>query len=149
VERRPDLVITTSTVTSLDGERIENGFLEYWRVLEQAGIDVVGIRDTPRWPSSPLDCLGINMSDPGRCTVPRASSLAAVNPNLELDDPPSNVTFVDLSDFICLGDHCPAVVGNVVAYYDRNHLSASYVGTLAPMLEKQLPADARASGGGS
>jgi hypothetical protein len=140
VELRPDLVVTTSTVTGSSGERIDEGAVAAWRALDAAGIPVVAIRDNPRWPSSPVDCLAIHGSNPDRCQVARSRSVAAVDPTSQMTDPPGNVTFIDLNDYLCDGDRCPAVVGNIVANYDQNHLSASLVRTIAPMLGARLPA---------
>jgi peptidoglycan/LPS O-acetylase OafA/YrhL len=137
---RPALVVTTSTVTRPSGESVEDGALAHWRALEQAGIPVLGIRDNPRWPANPLDCLALHPEDPGACSTERAFSMSAVDPTTLLGDPPPNVTFADLTPFLCTGEACPAVIGNVVVNYDAQHLSASYARTLAPMLEERLPA---------
>jgi hypothetical protein len=144
VELKPDLVVTNSTISYVNGEYVPEGLLEHFRALEQAGIEVVGIRDTPRWESNPLDCLGISIDAPDQCFVERSRSLADVDPTTLLDDPPSNLTFLDLNDYVCTGDRCPAVIGNVVVYYDSGHLLASYVRTLAPFLDERLPVPADA-----
>jgi hypothetical protein len=45
---------------------------------------------------------------------------------------------MDLSDFICAGGTCPAVVGNVYVYKDDNHLTKTYVQSMIPMFEQRL-----------
>lgn len=136
---QPDLVITTGTVTGTSGEHVEEGFLEYARILERAGIPVAAIRDVPRWPTSPVDCLAMHLEEPDACWVAKSRSLAAIDPFQLLQDPPSNVTPIDISDYLCEGDRCPAVIGNVVTNYDSHHLSASFVRSLTPMLDARLP----------
>ena len=43
-----------------------------------------------------------------------------------------------MSDAICLADHCPAVVGNIIVYRDSNHLSVAYADSLEPLLAREL-----------
>ena len=38
----------------------------------------------------------------------------------------------------CLPDLCPAVVGDVLVYRNSGHITASYMKTLAPWLERRL-----------
>jgi peptidoglycan/LPS O-acetylase OafA/YrhL len=140
VKRRPDLVITTGTVTGSGGERIEDGFLEYARRLEAAGVPVAALRDNPRWPTAAVDCLALHPGDPGACTVSRSRSVLPVSPWASLPDPPDNVTLIDLNEWLCEGDVCPAVIGNLVTNYDAHHLASTFVRTLRPMLEERLPA---------
>lgn len=138
-ELRPSLVVTTSTVTFPGGESVEDGAVLNWQALDEARIPVLGIRDNPRWPANPLDCLALNPDDPGACATERSFSMRPNDPASLLPDPPANVTFVELTDYLCVDDACPAVIGNVVVNYDAQHLSASYVRTLTPMLEERLP----------
>jgi hypothetical protein len=49
-------------------------------------------------------------------------------------DVPENVHFLDLTDYLCDPHYCPAVVGNVLVYYDSHHITATYSRTLAPFL---------------
>jgi hypothetical protein len=47
---------------------------------------------------------------------------------------------LDMSDAICRADYCRAVEGNVLAYHDAHHLSATYMRTLTPELGHQIGA---------
>jgi hypothetical protein len=46
---------------------------------------------------------------------------------------------IDLSDAICPGDTCPAVLHNMIVYRDVLHLTETFAISLADELEKQLP----------
>jgi hypothetical protein len=48
------------------------------------------------------------------------------------------VHFIDLSDYFCDGETCPPVIGNVLVYRHMNHVTATYVKTMAPMLQNAL-----------
>ncbi|MFE1167513.1 acyltransferase family protein [Nocardiopsis sp. NPDC058789] len=139
---RPDAVFTTGTTTSRDisagfGEEVlVDGYVDRWRELEDLGIDVVAVRDTPRLPFDAPECLA--ESDPEGCAVSPADSLAEESP-LEGAGLPANVTPLDLTDLLCEPDLCVPVVGNVLVYWDSSHITATYMRTLAPELERRLP----------
>jgi hypothetical protein len=50
------------------------------------------------------------------------------------------VRVIDAADRFCLGRLCPAVIGNVLVYRQTGHITATYAATLAPWLERRLPA---------
>lgn len=135
----PDLIVTTSTVSDGGGEFTPDGYVDQWRALEALGIDVVGIRDTPRWMKDPVDCLWANSDNMSVCSVERSKSLADADPAALRGDLPSNVTLLDVDELICDGGTCPAVIGDVVVYWDLSHLSATFAASLAPALGAGFP----------
>lgn len=139
VERiRPDAVLTVVTRSDwgeLD-EAVRPGIDRFLDRMGDAGIEVLGVRDNPRFPFDMYSCVA-ESSDPIDCAVPRAGSLADDNPAAVLDR--AGVQLVDLTPWICPDDVCVGVVGNVALYRDDNHLSRAYATTLAPSLAEQLP----------
>jgi len=135
----PDLIVTTSTVSDGGGEFTPDGYVDQWKLLQGMGVDVVGIRDTPRWMSDPVDCLWANPTSMDSCAVPRHQSLAAVDPARVRPDIPSNVTLIDVNDSICDADSCPAVIGDTVVYWDLSHLSATFAAGLADVIGARFP----------
>lgn len=55
---------------------------------------------------------------------------------------PSSMVQLDLTDAICGPVVCEPVVGNVLVYMDDDHVNASYVRTMVPVIEKRLRAQA-------
>ena len=139
----PDLVVTTSTVSDGGGEFTPDGYVEQWQNLQALGVQVVGIRDTPRWMRDPVDCLWVNPDDMSTCSVPRSQILDPIDPASLRTDLPSNVTLIDVNNLICLGDSCPAVMGDTVVYWDLSHLSATFSASLADALGPKFPASFR------
>ncbi|CAL9376968.1 hypothetical protein SUDANB121_00985 [Nocardiopsis dassonvillei] len=140
---RPDTVFTTGTTTSLDTsagfgeEQVVEGYVERWRELGEWGIEVVAVRDTPRFGFDVPECLaGADPDDPRACTVARSHSLAPVSP-LEEAVLPANVTALDLTDLFCGPQVCRPVIGNVLVYWDSGHIGSTFMRTLAPELERR------------
>ena len=110
--------------------------------LADAGREVLVVRDTP----APLDpandtptCLAYHLDDPEACAGSPADWIRQdplTDAAVALDDPA--VTTLDLNEHVCETDTCQPVVGGVIVWADYNHLSATYVTTLAPYLEPAL-----------
>ena len=143
----PDLLITTATVTSPTDEWVPDGYRETWAVLEDAGIPIVGIRDTPRSPVNIPDCVAKRGPDPARCAFDRTLAPRELAPAVA--SLPATMHVVDLTEWLCDETACPAVIGNVLAYRDKAHFTASFARTLAPMLAEQLPDDEALDSAGS
>jgi len=138
-ENPPEFVVTTSTVSDGGGEFTPDGYVDQWRLLDDLGVEVVGIRDTPRWMRDPVDCLWANSDDMGVCTVPRDRSLAEADPAAQRTDLPPNVTLIDVDHLICTENVCPATIGDMVVYWDLSHLSATFAASLAEAINKGFP----------
>ncbi|MDI9918605.1 acyltransferase family protein [Rhodococcus sp. IEGM 1379] len=139
-----DFVFTTATRPSPDGpgDVTPEDYVNVWRELGQHGTQVLAIRDTP-WlhydgvPYRAVDCLATATS-PDHCALPRPDMLSDVNPASAAIADLSNVRLLDVSDGVCGPELCRVVEGNVLVYHDSHHLTASYVRTLVPELERQL-----------
>lgn len=137
---RPDLVLANGTRDVRAGltEETPPGFVAQWRKLEEAGIAVAAVRDNPRHPFKPSECASTHGPEAPRCSSPRADLLSPEPPYARIPDLPSNVEFVDFSDYFCPGDLCPPVIGNVHVYLDDSHVSATYMRTMSPLVERAL-----------
>ncbi|WP_129786553.1 acyltransferase family protein [Promicromonospora panici] len=139
VAARPDVVVVVGTRTYEDGspEEVLPGQADAWRVLDDAGIQVVTVRDNPRFEWFVPECVDAAGS-PDACGRPRAEQLAAVSPVTTAPGVPDGVVHLDLTDSVCGPETCAAVVGNVLVYRDDDHLTNTYVRTLRPVLGRQL-----------
>jgi hypothetical protein len=45
---------------------------------------------------------------------------------------------VDVTSFYCTAAVCPPVIGHVLVYKDRTHITATFADTLAPYIERQV-----------
>ena len=55
---------------------------------------------------------------------------------------PDNLIPIDTSHMFCPDDWCPAIIGNVVAYRDDEHLTQTFARTLAPFFLASLDEEA-------
>jgi hypothetical protein len=116
--------------------------LEGIKPFTDAGMDVVGVRDNPRFAINMPECVQKYGTDAPECNPPLGESLAAKSPLDAYRGKVDGLHLMDMSDFICANGICPAVVGNVYVYKDDNHLTKTYVQSMIPMFEKRLLAAA-------
>jgi hypothetical protein len=140
LELWPDAVLTTATRDVQLGlaEQTPPGFVAQWTKLDSEAIPVLAVRDNPRYDTSPSACveaLGPNAPD---CAAPRAELYAPDPPYSGLDGLPPDVSFLDFSDYYCTPDICPPWIGNVLVYLDNNHLSVTYLTTMAPIVAEAI-----------
>src|SRR5690606_7635026 len=81
------------------------------------------------------DCLGTNGAD---CRVPRARAMSRVDPLVLGVQRHPSARLVDLTSAICGEQWCEPVVGNVVAWRDAHHMTATFARTLAPALARAM-----------
>lgn len=135
----PDLVFTTGTRVGDDGEVLPDGYVERWRQLEELNIDIAAVRDTPRVGFDVPECVDEHGPQARECGRPRADYYPReLNEVLSEAELPSNIDFIDLTNYLCEPEFCPAVIGNVLVYRDNTHLTATYVETMTPYLESEL-----------
>ena len=135
---RPALVFTRATRGTGRSEQVPEGAVEQWRRLTAAGIRVVAIRNTPRFPFDVPGCVARYGRDAAECTLPRAAVLASEDPVAEWVERLPGVRFIDLTNYFCDSLVCPPVIGNILVYSDDSHMTTHYARTLAPMLTEEM-----------
>ena len=135
-EMRPDAVVTVGSREVRPGltEMIPTGYVDSWRDVTAHDIPVVALRDNPRFPRAPVTCVQNKGADAPACATPRARLYADPTPFDMLPDRPDGVYFVDTSRYFCDRTTCPPVIGNVIVYMDDNHISGTYMATMAPAM---------------
>lgn len=140
---RYDLVVTSERQSvPVVGETPETtgpaavaGYATYLRQWAADGTNILVIKDPTSAPMAVPDCLAANPDDHGRCSGTRDEWV--------VDDPLAaavdvvglpTVRSVSFDDLVCGPQTCDGAIGGVVAYYDRSHLTATYVTTMAPYM---------------
>jgi peptidoglycan/LPS O-acetylase OafA/YrhL len=140
LEHKPDAVFTVASQTHTEApfETEVPGYLAGIKPFTDAGMDVVGIRDNPRFAVNMPECVQKYGAEAPECNAPLGESLAASSPLDAYRGKVKDLHLMDMSNFICADGVCPAVVGNVYVYKDDNHLTKTYVQSMIPMFEKRL-----------
>nr|WP_253648904.1 acyltransferase family protein [Williamsia deligens] len=146
VATRPDAVFTNSTRPryGITDDWVPPDYLGIFDRFRDADIPVFGVRDSV-WPHNAkgaIDtptCLA-DGGDARSCGTDRASSYGPTNPTEDLVGRYPDLHPIDLSKGWCTDTFCPAVIGNITVYHDWHHLSATFVRSLAPELQRQMRA---------
>jgi peptidoglycan/LPS O-acetylase OafA/YrhL len=146
----PDVVITSGSSDSLTPDHLQTssseraevgaGMAVYWKQLIAHGIPVVAIDTTPHLTFQDLSCVLKFPSDyDTKCVTPRSTALTpdeSIYYAARLMQ--GQVPVIDMNSFVCELKECQGVVGNVLAYFDNKHFTASFSQTLAPFLKQRL-----------
>ncbi|HEX7349456.1 acyltransferase family protein [Brachybacterium sp.] len=135
---QPDVVLTTSTRTEPDSaeETTHEGMVNAVAELTGRGIDVISVRDNPRWERDQFTCAEEVITDDGTpadadaaCGADASEKLAPESPAAGLTpvEGGGSLTLVDLSDRICPGGRCSPVLGDTYVYLDDDHLTRRFV----------------------
>ena len=147
IEDEPDVIITKNFAGSTFRGDAADGYERTFKELQKSGAQLVVVRDTPV-PSRdddipiPRTCVSGSMDKPHECDFSVEQGLLddpAVEAAGRLDD----VYFLDMTDYFCSKDECSVVAGNTLIYRDGNHVTNTYLRSLAPVLERRLPQQLR------
>ena len=121
------------------------GVVQIAKRIVAADIPVLYIKSTPVMPEAVPDCLAREVKrtpgsvDLAACSVSKEVGILSKKAPLEaaarmypLMQP------LSFDEALCKGGTCSPVIGNVVAYYDKHHLTRPFAQSLAPVLEQKL-----------
>lgn len=141
----PDLVLTSGyAATAWDGAHATSaalvaGLADRWSALRGAGIPVVVLGDSPVSPNDLDVCTARHPHELSRCAFARDRAVAGSGLPAQREASTASATpLVDLTEWICPVERCPVAIGNVAIHRAGDHLTATYVRTLAPVLGAAL-----------
>ncbi|MCO5786148.1 acyltransferase [Pseudomonas sp. G11-1] len=139
-ELEPDFVFTTATVamTVDQPEHVPEGYVQQWQKLQALGFKVLAVRDTPFMGFHVPTCVDMNGANSPQCSRPRNAALTETLVLEQLNVAGTAAHFIDMSDYFCTRDTCPAVVGNVLVYKDKSHISTVYMKSLSSYLGQEI-----------
>lgn len=114
------------------------------RSLEQRGLNVRFLLDTPRPPSSNPECVADHLADVRSCAFSVADAYGVagsdyrIRPGLVRSTLTNEgVSIFDPRPLLCstAEARCPAIVANLLVYRDNSHMSTAYSSFLAPLTE--------------
>ena len=139
---KPDaLVLTHSSYASLSrgGEAsIVTAGVELVDTLTKSGVEVVVLQDTPFASFDIAECVESNQERLSRCAVNLNDATPVGARVLSVIATRTDTPVIDLTDWICPSQTCPAVIGGILVWKDNNHLTVEYSRTLAGPLGEAL-----------
>lgn len=117
-------------------EQYSSGLMPFWNAWTDAGAKVFVLADPPLNDAvRAVDCVALNPQNPVLCAVDRAKAQPPdplTYAARESNNP--NVKYIDLTNYFCDSRKCYGVIGNVVVYYDTNHMNLEFSRSLRPMI---------------
>ena len=112
------------------------GYREAWATQTSKGTPVVTVVDNPVWETDPNKCLRTRAQS--ACDGARSDVLTEKDPLREAAQSADRVTLLDFTDVFCDAEICRTVVGGANIYRDQDHLTVTFVDTLAPQYTAAL-----------
>ena len=138
-----DYVLMTNGFQLVDAETREviavdkwaTGMAETIAAVTETGAVPIYFGDNPRPLPKLFQCLVNNVSDVSACYSSRPESTRSdFNIAGRQIVEGAGGLYIDLADYACSGNVCPAVIGNVLLYRDWSHLTGAGTELLAPVV---------------
>ncbi len=142
----PDVVVMGSTHYGFTPAEWIGGTQKTLDTLSPSAGSVIMMSATPELGFNGLSCLAAQVNWPSwlpelkHCRAPLAPETqnSVVNLLKQAAKPYANVQVFDFRQAICPNETCHAKLGDHIVYRDGQHLTASFIESLAPALLKQL-----------
>ena len=100
---------------------------------------VVVLGDIPYLNQSAPECLAANQSSPQNCNTPASTAVNSSHDASEQTTAQANgATYIDVIPWLCTAT-CTAIIGNMVVYHNRYHLTATYTRYISGVLGSAIP----------
>lgn len=134
-----DLILAQSTASDASDPKIQQQMMDQLQyVKDEYNIDVLAIRDVPRYSFNILESLETDGLE---------KTIEKMNREENQKDEKSWVHFVeendslyklDLTEYFMIEDQFHPIIGNIVIYRDNRHLTNSYSKTFGPVFEEKI-----------
>lgn len=116
-------------------------YLDAWVPIAETGARIAVMSDNPMTSQDALTCVMRSRFDPEqiyRCGTEQSEAFPYPDPISTAAKAVDGATLIDLTYLYCRDDFCPSVIGDVIVYRDRHHITATFARTLAGPLEEAL-----------
>lgn len=140
---RPALVLVSNYGNPQTPQARDEGL---WRAglaatLRRIEAPTAVIADTPRFDSSPANCLSAHVDEAVECAGSRDEVLSGPARRADRQAAKAaDVPLLDLTEWLCGTRECPVVIGNLLVYRDAHHLTATFSRHLAAPLGTSIRA---------
>jgi hypothetical protein len=106
-----------------------------------AATAAIVMADTPYMNPNPATCLKKDASNLAACSTKRVDAIDRTFDQAERQAvEAAGATYTDLTRLVCPYSPCPVVVGDVLAYRNHDHITATFAAQLAPSMRAAIAA---------
>jgi peptidoglycan/LPS O-acetylase OafA/YrhL len=111
-----------------------------WQAVLDRGTRIVAVADNPLVPPELVDCVVTAADDAAArdCAFPEQDAYRWADGLADAARAEPRVGLIDLRAYFCRDATCPMVIGDVIVYRDRDHMTATYSRTLARFLVAEV-----------
>lgn len=128
-----------STAGSAGAAATSEGYRRAWAPVLASGAKVVAIADQPYLTDELVACTTTGGAFAAQqCSTSRTFALGGIDPLAAAVRASPGASLVDLTSHYCTADACPLVIGGVIVFRDRHHISGTWSATLGPYVLNAL-----------
>jgi peptidoglycan/LPS O-acetylase OafA/YrhL len=115
------------------------GLAAAWVRQTARGTRIIAIRDNPAMAVGNVSCVVMHGTDAvAKCSRSKEKALGLRDPIVEAVRLNADARLIDFTDIYCPADMCLPVIGQVVVYQDKDHLTLTFVHSLVPLLSDRI-----------
>lgn len=112
---------------------VTDAYRKAWAPVLGKGTKLVAIADQPYLTEDLVACTTSGGAPAAaKCSTSRSFAMGGIDPLLAAVQGSPGASLVDLSSHYCTSDTCPLVIGGVIVFRDRHHITGSWSSTLGP-----------------
>jgi len=116
-----------------------DGLLGAWGPQMSRGSTIVAIRDNPAMEADVVTCVVRHVATANTtCARPEREAVRSPDPLVEAVQRADRARLIDLTSIYCPGHLCLTIIGGVVIYADRAHVTSTWAASLGPILTNQI-----------
>ncbi|MGY0691342.1 acyltransferase family protein [Virgibacillus sp. FSP13] len=135
-----DLVISQATASHSPTKKVHQQIIDQLQYVKNVyDIEVLAVRDNPRYSFNVLESLEINGVD----ETTRKMNLEEDNQNDEsfwrqFEKENETLHKIDLTDYFKVNGKFQPIIGNIIIYRDSNHMTNTYSESFGPVFEEKI-----------
>jgi hypothetical protein len=115
-----------------------------WSPQITRGTRIIAIRDNPAMRPDVVTCVArFGLAANAHCALPASQALGARDALVEAVRLDPGARLIDMTDIYCPAGVCLPLIGHVVVFQDKDHMTATFVRTLVPALSDRIKAALR------
>ncbi|WP_293698503.1 acyltransferase family protein [uncultured Agrococcus sp.] len=136
-----DVVIVTGNAAQGEKPDTSDTVAQQLPRLVAAGSEVIVLEDNPRMSYPQQTCLLEAPEEAltiGECDTTVETGYDYIDPYFDIGLETDGVRVIETRDLFCSDGVCPVIIGNVIVYMDRHHITATYFQTVFPEVVNRI-----------